>query len=69
MDLLPEHGAYTSAASSTFNRFPMIDNVYVYSVPPQNFTKLVAEGRVNTYIIHTIEEEDESFFVRTSFCV
>jgi len=51
-------GAYTSAAASTFNGFPTTENFYVCSVPPQHFTKLVAEGRVSTDAIPTIEDEN-----------
>jgi diaminopimelate decarboxylase len=52
-------GAYTSAAASTFNGFPTTEKFYVCSVPPHHFMKLVAEGRVSTDVIHTIEEENK----------
>jgi hypothetical protein len=49
-------GAYTSAAASTFNGFPTTEKFYVCSVPPQNFKKLIREGRVG-FETDSIEEE------------
>eukprot|EP00579_Thalassiosira_antarctica_P002225 CAMPEP_0201871018 /NCGR_PEP_ID=MMETSP0902-20130614/4014_1 /ASSEMBLY_ACC=CAM_ASM_000551 /TAXON_ID=420261 /ORGANISM="Thalassiosira antarctica, Strain CCMP982" /LENGTH=778 /DNA_ID=CAMNT_0048396853 /DNA_START=147 /DNA_END=2483 /DNA_ORIENTATION=+ len=51
-------GAYTSAAASTFNGFPTTETFYVCSVPPQHFSRLIAEGRVGANAtVTSIEEE------------
>lgn len=52
-------GAYTSAAASTFNGFPTTETFYVCSVPPQHFTKLVAEGRVSANDAIQAREEEK----------
>ena len=52
-------GAYTSAAASTFNGFPTTETFYVCSVPPQHFSRLIAEVRVGATVTSIEEEKKE----------